>query len=988
MLEIRLFGGFQLIRDGLPPKMKKSRRADSLVAFLAINLGKQHQREVLVGTLCVDMNKPTDGFRTVLKFARDALGGNSINEDFVYADKSQVRLNATEDLWVDVVDFNTPAILSASPMSTDELIRKAKLYTGPFLDGYENEPYNVEWVKSERARLETRFDQLMKVLIDRLLHEQRWNEVLTWAEHWLHHAYMPEDAYATLMMAYMRLGELSKLNETMDRYDRDMTDAEMRLSGDILDLYKRLKAGLEKERHIGVDTQAVFAPPRPRELPRQHTTFVGREDILKTIETEMGDPSCRLLTLLGLGGVGKTRLALEAAQRVTAIFPDGVAYVEMARVKSTESFVATLADALNFNPYGQESLQTQVTNYLREKTVLLILDAFEHVLDLKESDFDPVTVLEQHLLAVAPQVKIIATSRRRLRSGEERVLDLEGLDYPGRTNTSGIGAGIEKAPGDYDSVRLFLQIARNRKHDFDVPAALPDIQRICQKVQGMPLAIALAAAQIRFFPCNVIADELTHSLDVLESTDKPADPRQRTIRATFDYAWEQLDPREQTVFRSLAVFPSSFTLEAARQVAGAPLPVLRNLVDWSLLQLDGSRYQLHDLLRQFGGEKLSASTELDVYQRFSGFYLEFSRAKQKDYPALEPEWGNLLAGMRTAYEGQHWQTVIDYAQTLSEPWFTRGRFTDAREGLTWGCEVARSTATRPDLALFLRQLGRMCIEQGDYGEATGYLQESLEILEEMKDSLGVAAAQFDLAEIAVEQSNYDVAQNLLSDSQSIYEQVGDATHLGDVLYQKARIKYRLIDSEAATALGRTALEFQRKAGDKFGTLRTLRQLAEILSYSGEQALAQSYCDEAISLCHEINDSTELAIVYYILSQISRRRGNYQDAQNYGLQSLTLLRQTGNRKSQANVLLQLSFVDEDIKEYERAGEHCLKSLTIYRALNDQWASVQALAQLGDIHQHMNASDQAVHAWSDALQIAIQLNHPFREMLEARINNNTQ
>ena len=971
MLEIRLFGGFQLSRDGLPLEMRKSRRADSLIAFLAVNLGKLHQREVLVNTLCVDMQKPSDGFRTVLKFARDALGSSPIHKEvYLFADKTHAKLINADDLWVDVSDFNTPVSLVALPISTEALVYKAGLYLGPFLAGYESEEYNEGWVMAERARLETRFDQLIKLLVDRLLQDQHWNDVLNWAEHWLRYAGLPEGAYAALMMAYARLGDLGQLTETLDRYDRDMSAAELRLSDDVLALYRRLKVDLEKDRHIGVDTQAAFAPTRPRELPRQSTTFVGRESNLQAITADLSDPDCHLLTLVGLGGVGKTRLALEAAQLLVADFPDGVAYVEMARVKSAESFFSTLADALNYSPYGQESLQTQITNYLREKTALLILDACEHVLDIKDADFDVVTLIEQQLLASAPHLKIIATSRRRLRSNDERVIDLEGLDYPGRTNIVG---AKERSPSDYDSVRLFLQIARNRKHDFDVQTALPDVLRICQKVQGMPLAIALAAAQIRFFPCSEIVEELTRSLDLLATEDTLPEPRQRTVRAAFDYAWEQLSQDEQAVFRSLAVFPGNFSLEAARKVADAPLNVLRSLVDWSLLQLDGTRYQLHDLLRQFGGQKLSNSTELDVYQRLIGYYLGFAQNKHTDYAALEPEWANLLAGMRTAYEGHQWQTVIDYAQTLSEPWFTRGRYADAREGLAWANIAAQSVQDQIAMARFIYLKAKACFQQGSYEETEDCLNRAFALFAGHNDLSGIADVYYQQARLAIERSAYQHAEALLAEARAIRQQNADEIGVAETYLLEAWVHYPQYAFDKAGDMGQRALDIYIRGDDKRALVQTYRLLSIIAGEKKAESQARSYFQHALEICEVLQDKHEMAEVFYTLAQVSRRLNNLKESLSYAERAQNLFGQIGDIKNQAHVMLLLSYIHGDGENHQPAYECAMRSYNLYERLGDKWCVVFGLFYAGVSMAALNNMTEAQRLWQLALPIAEQLQH---------------
>ncbi len=984
MPSIKLFGGFQLISDGTPPEIKKSRRADSLIAFLAVNLGKKYQRDLLVGTLCVDMAKPSDGFRTVLKFARDALGVSAItHEPFLYADKTQIWLNAAPDLQVDVAAFNTPSPLPPN-LPIEPLAHLALLYTGPFLEGYEIEEYNMVWVMGERTRLETRFNQVMKMLVDQLLQAQRWNEVLDWAEHWLHFAHLPEDAYAALMMAYTGLKDFAKLMETLDRYEREMTEGELPISDAIIKLHKKLETELAKTRTVTVDTQAVFAPNRPRPLPHQTTTFVGRQDHLRIIGEELLDPDCRLLSLIGFGGVGKTRLALQAGLQpeISALFPDGVAFVEMARVKSAESFFAALADALNFSSYGQESLATQIGNYLREKTMLLILDAFEHVLEIDIPNFDVVATLEQQLLITAPKLKVLATSRRRLRAADERVIDLEGLDYPGRPGSN------EKTASDYDAVRLFLQIARNRKRDFDVPSALADVVRICQMVQGMPLAIALAAAQIRFFPCKTIVEELTRSLDLLETDDPLAEPRQRTVRAAFDYAWEQLEPNEQAVFRNLAVFPGSFSLDAARAVTGAQMKVLRSLVDWSLLQLDGTRYQLHDLLRQFGGEKLSESSELSAYDRFVRFFGEFAQTKQRDYAALEPEWANLLAGMRFAHERQQWSAVVGYAQSLSEPWFTRGRFTEMRTGMKWACEAAETLTEQNSLASLLLQHGRACFEQGAYDEASECIRASQDIYTKMGDTVGIANTHFEAARIAFERSAFDDTARLLSVSKQLRQQVKDEVGVASVLYEEAKVAYVNRDLALATNLLNEALTVQEQSNNTKALLQTIRLLALALSLTNDGRRAKSYCEQALQLAGVSQDKYEYAVTLYDVAQVSRKVGDLENARKQAIQSISQLSLIGDVKTESHALLLVSYLDEQLGNYPSALQHAEESLNHYRFLQDRLGELQALMQVGDSLLCLGNKNKAIQAWRSGLDICLELQHSDERLFHERIKKSIE
>ena len=602
--------------------------------------------------------------------------------------------------------------------------------------------------------------------------------------------------------------------------------------------------------------------------------------------------------------------------------------------------------------------------------ILLVLDACEHVLDIKDVDFDVVTLIEQQLLASAPKIKIIATSRRRLRSNDERVIDLEGLDYPGRTNIVG---AKERSPSDYDSVRLFLQIARNRKHDFDVQTALPDVLRICQKVQGMPLAIALAAAQIRFFPCSEIVEELTRSLDLLATEDTLPEPRQRTVRAAFDYAWEQLSQDEQAVFRSLAVFPGNFSLEAARKVADAPLNVLRSLVDWSLLQLDGTRYQLHDLLRQFGGQKLSNSTELDVYQRLIGYYLGFAQNKHTDYAALEPEWANLLAGMRTAHEGHQWQTVIDYAQTLSEPWFTRGRYADAREGLAWANIAAQSVQDQIAMARFIYLKAKACFQQGSYEETEDCLNRAFALFAGHNDLSGIADVYYQQARLAIERSAYQHAEALLAEARAIRQQNADEIGVAETYLLEAWVHYPQYAFDKAGDMGQRALDIYIRGDDKRALVQTYRLLSIIAGEKKAESQARSYFQHALEICEVLQDKHEMAEVFYTLAQVSRRLNNLKESLSYAERAQNLFGQIGDIKNQAHVMLLLSYIHGDGENHQPAYECAMRSYNLYERLGDKWCVVFGLFYAGVSMAALNNMTEAQRLWQLALPIAEQLQH---------------
>ncbi len=473
---------------------------------------------------------------------------------------------------------------------------------------------------------------------------------------------------------------------------------------------------------------------QPRNLPTYLTPFLGRSGLQRELARRLADPDCRLVTLLGPGGIGKTRLAVEAI-RVAAPHPYDVAFVPLASIADAQEIVPAIGAALEYSFSGAVDLTTQLVRRLREERLLLVLDNLEHLTEQRG-----LTTILTTLLHHVPGLTILATSREQLMMGGEWVIALDGLDVPADES----GQQIEQI----EAVALFVERAHRLDHSFALQAEnRVAVAQICRLLEGTPLAIELAASWVRTLTCAEIAAEIDRSLDFLSLADRSQPMAHRSLRAVFERSWQMLTAEQQLILAKLSVFRGGFTRDAAAQVAGATLNDLSAFVTKSLLRhLRQQRYDIHAILRQFAYERLKASGDRSdthalhlqaMLRRAEVSAREGEGRNQVTYLLqLEDEQHNLRAALHTALEA----SVDDPAAraagaqlvlALVQFWFVRGHH---REGHRWAERALAMSIEDIGLQTRLRLVaGFFAMLHGEDSVALAQLETAVQLSQQLGD---------------------------------------------------------------------------------------------------------------------------------------------------------------------------------------------------------------------------------------------------------------
>lgn len=971
MLELSLLGPIRARLANRAITHFYSAKTQALLVYLAVESAEAHPRTRLTGLLWPDSSQ-SDANRSLRQalFQLNKSLDNSRNQ-ILRVSPENVQINGEQIAGLDVADF-----LHQLRQGNPE--RAVALYRGPFLDGF-HIPESTGFEDWSRSLRESLHRQAVNALIHLMLRARDTGDFAAaqqYATQTLAYEPWQEEAHRSLMWALAMQGQRGAALAQYARC-REILSAEVDAppEAETVALYERIRnSALPRMQPSPRPAQShppVEAPPaHSTRSPFVLTPLIGRQSQLTQILSRLMDPHCRVLTLVGLSGVGKTRLAQEVVHILTnggfhkGAFPDGVWFVSLREALSADGAVGVVAATMGIVIHSNQTLQEQVLHYLRTKRALLVLDNLEHL----PSAAGQIAAF----LDTAPGIKLLVTSQEALNLWDEWLFPVKGLPVP-------TAAGAENDEWrNTPAMLLFAHSAQRRDPDFQINREAEDVARICRLVDGLPLALELAASWRPLLTCAQIAARIEVDLDFLATSATRIPERHRSIRAVLDQSWALLSPEEQRGLRCLGLFRGSFPPQAAQEIASVPLSLLRRLLERTLLQATADRYQLHDLVRRYAEQKLldQPQEHAELLARHSDFFLHFIAQHQEELflsnhkeplAAVDREFEQILLAWEWA-AGQGRFVQMDQAgESLFAFCLNRGRYREGRNCFTRlveameGSHSAQGSDPMQELIY-----GRALARQGFFAVSSGQmeggmtaLRRGLAIARSRQAAADMTFCLTFLGEFEGWQGNFDRGRQLLSESIAINEAMGELVRAGFALYRLGELTHTVGEFEEARSVFARCLAHSRQLESHEAMGYVLDQYGYCHFLVGDWDAAESAYRESAHRFSEIGNELGVALASTGLGLTAWARGpeNLTIARQWLTESIANARRVGHTIHLVSSLSVLGLVQIDWGDFAQARALLEEALALARQADFRRGVITCLNGLAHVCWKTDQRDEA-------------------------------
>jgi len=1019
-LRLALLGAFQASLDGRPLTHFASDKVRALLAYLAVEANRPHSREALATLLWPGwpQQKALYYLRNALSGLRKLLEERQANTPFLWITHDTLQFNASSDYWLDVTEFQRLVALPRPqaldvPAEADWMAGYAQavdLYTGDFLESLsiDSLPFE-EWVMLKREGFHQSVLEILQRLGEFYLATGDYEKAQQYARRQAGLEPWREEAYQQWMRALALAGQRSKALAQYETCRRQLAgELGVAPGTETILLYESIRDGKL--------SPAASQKYKIHNLPAAVTSFIGREQeiaaILRLLQGEPDGRGCRLVTLIGAGGVGKTRLAIQTAAQLVNQFADGVWLVELAPVADPGLVPAIAARSLGLREQIGPQVISQLQDYLEPRHLLLLLDNCEHLVEATAR-------LADTLLNACPNLSLLATSREALGISGETVFYVPSLSLPDIVLADQeVTSSPFEALGKYEAIRLFLDRAGAATTGFTfTPANAPAIAQICVRLDGIPLAIELAAACTRVLQVEEIVQRLDDRFQLLTGGSRTALPRYQTLRASIDWSYGLLSPAERMLLQGLSVFAGGWELVAAEAVCSLPstdlssaasaaesvscgeeieacqvLQLLGQLVNKSLVVVEEkpgrpTRYHMLEIIRQYALEKLAESGQADAaHHRHLHYYLELAEKVDEKIRGpdiarilerLEAELDNLRLALAWSLEGKGrpgWnpEPGLRLAAALKWFWHCRGRYD---EGIHWLELLAGELEERGDRSLTPERI--QCRAKALY--VTAWLALMIdEITKASKlsaesralyQSLGVdgrVGYAYALLFFSVDQKAKPSESNRLMDEcQTIFQKAGDRFGLGECYMVRGHIAVNNNDFENAKTYYEGSLALRKEIGDLDGIAGAYMFLGHLTYRQGNTDQARGLVEQSLGLFSKIHNDSYLGFQYIHLGMFDMMEGNYAQAASHASEALSIGRRQGDGSLIELGLLTLGELGLLQGHTQEATERFEESLAFFRKKDHKVLTADTLYYLGLLAWTVGELEQAWQMYMDAL-----------------------